>query len=176
MADSMAEVKKELADLEQEQSNLAQSIARLEAQAGADLASVPIGKLRAATVDQTRAAGQLPAERAAFAELGRRLAATRGVLANLEAAERAAEIVELEAQTTAAAVVFMGEFRRFLADLETFRAIYYKNREAGAKRNWPVTTYNWTMKRDYAWLGDPERLTWFEKALARAERGENDDE
>lgn len=148
------------------------NIGKLQEKLGKPLSGFPSGRLRTVAAERLRDEAKLTAEQAVAAELRQRMAEAQRELATIAAEERAVFLRGLDAETTAAAREFIPKFETFMADLEAFRAVYWRGRREGVKRWWPVTGVGCS-GREYQWLDElkSEYLEKFRACLGRAEAG-----
>lgn len=175
LARQRAAVEEELAGLVLELQGLDQGIQELQARVSQDLTGFPSARLREVAAQRLRDEAKLTADQMAADELRRRCRVCQQELARIEAEQQAATLHALDLETQAAARVFVGQFEKFLQDLVAFREVYWRNREAGARRQWPITGYSPFSKHEYQWHGElVERLEKFQAVLTRAEAGQDE--
>lgn len=173
--DRRTSVEGELAELQLELQGAADNIGKLQEKLGKPLAGFPSSRLRLIAAERLRDEAKLATEQAVAAELRGRIAEKQRELATIEAAERAAFLRGLDAETMAAARVFIPQLEAFMAALEAFREVYWRGKREGVKRWWPVTGVGCS-GRPYEWHAElGEYLEKFRGALARAEAGVQDE-
>lgn len=151
------------------------NIGKLQEKLGKPLSGFPSVRLRAVAAERLRDEAKLTAEQAVAVELRQRIAVLQRELAAIAAEERKAYLRGLDLETQAAAREFIPKLEQFMADLEAFRAVYWRGRREGVKRWWPVTGVGCS-GREYEWSAEikSEYLDRFRACLGRAEAGQDE--